>query len=180
MKKVILCEVKINTKYMKKLTIKCKMKFVDSSRFISASLSNLTENISEKKNKNKCVKCTYFFEFEKVNVQTILNDNHLLIYNCSNCDKHCGAKFDEKSANNFTNTFAFYPTILTLENLSPYTGPELDWIAAMKMIKVNLELLTNTDVFILMAEKGISDVTCHFVLRYAKANNKYMKNYDEI
>ena len=32
---------------------------------------------------------------------------------------------------------------------------------------------------LLMAEKGIRGAICHAVYRYGKANNKYMKNYDE-
>ena len=32
---------------------------------------------------------------------------------------------------------------------------------------------------LLMAEKGIRGGICHSVYRYAKANSKYMKNYDE-
>ena len=32
---------------------------------------------------------------------------------------------------------------------------------------------------LLMVEKGIRGVICHSVYRYAKANNKYMKDYDE-
>ena len=31
---------------------------------------------------------------------------------------------------------------------------------------------------LLMAEKGIRGGICHAIHRYAKANNKYMKNYD--
>ena len=30
-----------------------------------------------------------------------------------------------------------------------------------------------------MVEEGIRDRMCNAVQRYAKANNKYMKNYDE-
>ena len=32
---------------------------------------------------------------------------------------------------------------------------------------------------LLMVEKGIRGGICHAIHRYAKANNKYMKNYDE-
>ena len=31
---------------------------------------------------------------------------------------------------------------------------------------------------LLMVEKGIQSGICHAIHRYAKANNKYMKNYD--
>ena len=32
---------------------------------------------------------------------------------------------------------------------------------------------------LLMFEKGIRGAICHAIHRYAKANNKYMKNYDK-
>ena len=32
---------------------------------------------------------------------------------------------------------------------------------------------------LLMVEKGISEGICHFIYRYAKANNKYKKDYDK-
>ena len=32
---------------------------------------------------------------------------------------------------------------------------------------------------LLMAEEGIRDGKCHAVYSYARANNKYMKTYDE-
>ena len=54
----------------------------------------------------------------------------------------------------------------------------LAWQAALKKTKVKLDLLTDIDM-LLMVEKGIRGGICHSIYRYAKANNKYMKDYDE-
>ena len=59
--------------------------------------------------------------------------------------------------------------------LSP---PGLAWQAFLKKIEVKLELLTDVDM-LLMVEKGIRGGLCHAIYRYAKANNKYMKNYNK-
>ena len=58
------------------------------------------------------------------------------------------------------------------------TVPGLAWQACLKKTDVKLELLTNFNMS-LMAEEGIRGGMCYAVHRYAKANNKYMKNYDK-
>ena len=55
------------------------------------------------------------------------------------------------------------------------------WIrsqAPLKKTEVKLELLTDIDM-LLMVEKGIRGGICHAIHQYAKANNKYMKDYDK-
>ena len=68
--------------------------------------------------------------------------------------------------------------IYQLDPAKSLSAPGLAWKAALKKTEVKLELLTDIDM-LLMVEKGIRGGTYHAIHRYAKANNKYMKDYDK-
>ena len=51
----------------------------------------------------------------------------------------------------------------------------LAWEACLKKTEIELELFTDIDM-LLMVEKGIRGGICNAIRRYAKANNKYIKN----
>ena len=58
------------------------------------------------------------------------------------------------------------------------SAPGQAWEACLKKTRVKLELLTDYDM-LLMVEKGIRSGMCQAIHRYAKANNKYMKNHSK-
>ena len=68
--------------------------------------------------------------------------------------------------------------IYELDPAKCFSAPGLAWQAALKETKVKLDLLTDIDM-LLMVEKGMRGGICHSIYRYAKANNKYMKDYDK-
>ena len=58
------------------------------------------------------------------------------------------------------------------------SAPGLAWKACLKRTEVELELLTNNDMLMMFDERTRGGM-CQASYRYAKANNKYMKNYDK-
>ena len=256
----------------KNLEITYKIKFIDSFRFMSSSLSKLVDSLSEEIHNNKCADC-------KSNLDYIKTKNEKLILECYNCKQRYRKKFNKELIKRFASTCEFcnndttgsssserinkfvlllrkglYPyqyadtwerfseislpakedfysnlnmedisdidyrhannvfKVFKLENLGNYqylyvqsdtllladvfnnfrdmcikeyeldpahflSLPGLAWQACLKKTNIELEFLTDYDM-LPMVEEGIRGGICHSIHRYAKANNKYMKNYN--
>ena len=75
---------------------------------------------------------------------------------------------------------SFRSTCLSHYRLDPchyFSAPGLSWDALLRMTKINLDLITDTDQQ-LFIEKGMRGGISYIAHRHAVANNKYMKNYD--
>ena len=248
----------------KDLEITYKIKFIDSYRFMSSTLSKLVDNLSERVHNNKCSDCESNLDYIKI------KKNGKLLLKCFNCDVYYKTKFNKELIKKFKNTYSFcnndlnkfilllrkgvYPyeymdnwekfnenslpmkedfyshlnmediddidyrhgnnvfKSFKLNNLGDYhylyvqsdtllladvsenfrdmclrvyeldpahfvSLPGLAWQVCLKKINIELELLTDYDM-LLMVEKGIRGGICHSIHRYAKANNKYMQNYN--
>ena len=105
-----------------------------------------------------------FKEFELKN----LGDHDDL---CFQCDTLLLADVFENFRNKFIEKYELDPAHFL-------SAPGLAWQACLKETGVKLKLLTDPDM-LLMVEEGIRGRICQVKHRYAKANNKYMKNYDK-
>ena len=76
---------------------------------------------------------------------------------------------------------SFRKTCLQYYKLDPchyFMSPDLSWDAMLKMTNIKLELMTDIDMFQFI-EKGIRGGVSYIANRHGKANNKYMKEYDD-
>ena len=75
----------------------------------------------------------------------------------------------------------FRKTCLQYYKLDPcqyLTSPGLSWESMLKMTDIKLELMTDVDMYQFI-EKGMRGGISYIANRYGKANNKYMKSYEE-
>ena len=84
---------------------------------------------------------------------------------------YCLQMFMKKFRDKFIEIYGLGPSYFL-------SAPGLAWQARLKKTEVNLELLTDVDM-LLMIESGDRGGICQSVHRYAKANNKYMNNYNK-
>ncbi|KAL9970109.1 hypothetical protein ACROYT_G022435 [Oculina patagonica] len=76
---------------------------------------------------------------------------------------------------------SFRKTCLKYYKLDPchyFSSPGLSWDSMLKMTDIKLELMTDIDMYQFI-EKGMRGGISYIANRYGKANNKYMKDYDE-
>ena len=74
------------------MTIFHKIKFIDRARFMASSLSNLSDNLTERIHKIKGRSCHCFFEYEFVN-------DYLINYKCPSYNNN----YSKKIAKNLKN-----------------------------------------------------------------------------
>ena len=74
----------------------------------------------------------------------------------------------------------FIDVCLKFDGLDPchfFSSPGLSWDAVLKMVGIKLEKTSDIDKS-LFIEKGPRGGISYIANRYAKANNKYINNYD--
>ena len=99
--KYITFSVPLNKKIENKnLEITYKIKFIDSFRFMSSSLSKLVNNLSEGIHNNKCADCKY-------NLDYIKTKSEKLILECYNCKQRYKKKFNKELIKRFASTYEF-------------------------------------------------------------------------
>ena len=85
----------------KNIEITYKIKFIDSYRFMSSSLSKLVDNLSEGIHNNKCADCKSCLDYMR-------STNEKLIFKCFNCEQYYKKKFNKDLIKRFVSSYEFY------------------------------------------------------------------------
>ena len=80
--------------------ISCKIKFIDSCRFMSTSLSNLVNNLSEGFHNDSCIDCKSCLDY-------MTTKDEQLIFRCFRCKKNYEKNFNKNLIQRFANTYEF-------------------------------------------------------------------------
>ena len=84
----------------KNIEITYKIKFIDSYRFMSSSLSKLVDNLSEGPHNNKCLDCKSCLNYIKTK-------NEKPILKCFNCKQYYEKGFNKELIKRFPSTYEF-------------------------------------------------------------------------
>ena len=99
----------------KDLEITYKLKFIDSYRFMSSSLSRLVDNLSEGIHNNKCVNCKSNLDYVRITTarpstlarSSSEHKNEKLLLKCFSCYSYYEKKFNKELIKKFKNTYSF-------------------------------------------------------------------------
>ena len=180
--------------------------FIDSRQFMNASLEKLVSNLAKEGDvKFRLLKGVYPYEyvssfqkFQETNLPpkeaffSILRNEGISLEDYT----HAQTVFTEFECQSFRDYHDLYlrsdvlllaevfenfrDICLNYYKLDPahfYTSPGLSWQACLRMTKIELELLTDPDMY-LFIEEGLMGGISMISNRYSKANNPYIVGYD--
>ena len=149
-------------------------------------------NSFERFNEEKLPAKNIFTKDGKIGGDNKISDDHISVKDYLTCEKIWG-KFEMKNMGDYhdhylkkdilqlTDVFEnFIDTCFKYYGLDPchyFSSPGLSWDAMLKMTGVKLDKIYNIDKY-LFIEKGLRGGISYIGKRYAKANNKYMNDYD--
>ena len=87
------------------IEITYKIKFIDSFRFMSTSLSKLVDNLSEGLHNNRCVDCKSYFDY--MIIKDGAKNSKRLIFRCYSCKKNYEKDFNKELIERFANIYEF-------------------------------------------------------------------------
>ena len=82
------------------IEITYKIKFIDSFRFMSTSLSKLVDNLSEGLHNNRCVDCKSYLDY-------MITRDEKLVFRCYSCKKNYKKDFNKELIERFANIYEF-------------------------------------------------------------------------
>ena len=152
---------------------------------------NSFERFNEKKFPAR--KCFYSSKKDgKIGDDGKILDGHISLKGYLMCEK-IWDKFDIKDMGDYHDHYLkkdvllladvfkkFIDTCLKFYGLDPcyyFSFPGLSWDAMLKMTGIELEKISDMDKY-LFTEKGLRGGISYISKRYAKANNKYINDYD--
>ena len=146
-------------------------------------------------NENKLCARKYFYistKDKKTSEDGKISDGHINIEDYMICEK-IWDKFKMKNIGDYHDHYLKKDVLLLADvfeksidtclkyyGLDPchyFSSPGLSWDAMLKMTGVKLEKISDIDKY-LFIEKGTKGGVSYIAKRYAKANNKYMSDYD--
>ena len=152
-------------------------------------------NNFERFNEEKLPPRKYFFSSTKkgkIDNDGKISDGHVSIKDYLVCEK-IWDKFEMKNMGDYHDHYLkkdvllladvfekFIATCLKFYGLDPcnyFSSPGLSWDAMLKMTEIKLEKISDIDKY-LFIEKRLRGGISYIARRYARANNKYMNDYD--